>query len=355
MKNKTYSHGGNVFGLAQKLDVPPSDIIDLSSNIAPQPLPLVDELFKRYSEYSRFLPEPFSESLVQAIAKHHQLPPSSCMVGAGTTELLQWIFHCFAQQSVLLIEPTYSDYRKYANQYQLNIHTLALSESEGFELNLEKAADLTPQVPLVVLCNPNNPTGNIIAQKKLCLLLENFPETLFVIDESYMPFVANEDRFSSLGLHFPNVLVLRSLSKIFALPGLRIGWAFAQNPQWIRQFQALQSPWSVNSIAQKMAEHLVVCDTSSIQRQIEQTKHHFLKELAQIPWLTIYPSVTNFVLCRSQSHSSAELYEHCALQKILIRNCDNFPTLDSSFVRFSIKSTEAMNRLVTLLKNIEPS
>lgn len=354
MPNHQYTHGGNVFNLAQQLNVSPFDIVDLSSNIAPHTLALVETLLQQYSSYSRFLPEPYSKTLVQSLADYYGFPPECYIVGAGTTELLQWIFYSVRQQTALLIEPTYSDYRKYANLYGLKIRTLQLSETNNFVFQPEVAQTYLSSCQLAVVCNPNNPTGTFIPKSVLQNLFNQFPDILFVVDESYMPFFENHE-YSLLDTSFKNVVVLRSLSKIFAIPGLRLGWLFSQNQTLIDKLHQGLSPWNINSIAQKLAEHLITYDTTSIQKELNSIKQDYIKEIGQFSWLHLYPSVTNFVLCRSDRYTSQELFTRCSQQKVLIRDCSNFHGLDHTFIRFAIKQREAMDQFVTILKQLDKS
>ncbi len=342
MRNQKYQHGGDIFGIARQHGVSPGEILDLSSNISYTLPDFVEETLSKNIDAIRHLPEPYSETLLARLAEHHRMPRSRLLCGAGTTELLQGLGYCYAAQTALIVQPTYSEYEKYAELFGFQIIHQVLEETEDFCFNVERFCQLATEAKIVFLCNPNNPTGQVIDREILAYLLQRFRETLFVIDESYMPFVQSEDLYSMVGVDALNLVVLRSFSKIFAIPGLRIGWLFSSNTDLIEKLKNFISPWSVNILAQKVAEKLVGFENQTLVRQIHHIKQKFLQQISALSGFSAFPSETNFVLLKSHQHTSDALFEHFARQQILIRNCDNFVGLDPSYIRISIKEEKSM-------------
>ena len=352
MQNQKYAHGGDIFGVARKYGVSPPDIIDLSSNVSYAIPAIVENILKNNADAIRHLPEPHSETLRQQLADHYQFAKPHLLCGAGTTELLQGLAYVYASQTALIVQPTYSEYEKYAGLFGCKIIHQLLEEKENFCFNVEQFCPLASRAQIVFLCNPNNPTGVLIDRETIAFLLLRFPQTLFVIDESYLPFVPSGNRYSILGVNAPNLVVLRSMSKIFAIPGLRVGWLFSSNAALVEKLRNFISPWSVNTLAQQVAEKLIAFEDPGLVRRIQHTKQKFLQQIASIEWLTPFPSETNFVLLKSHRYSSDVLYDYFAQHQILIRNCDNFMGLDQSHIRISIKEDASMQEAIRVFSQL---
>jgi len=351
--NILYQHGGNVFDIAKTLGISPSDIIDLSGNVAPSPPPFVEGYLKDHSDAIQMLPEPDSATLLNRLAETHHVSASCLALGAGTTELIQWLCYLHASKTVLLLQPTYSDYEKYAHLFDLNILRMPLHADANFELEIDSFCQMAQQSQLVFFCNPNNPTGTVISHEVLTSILNQCPETLFIIDESYMPFVLAEKDCSMVSSNLSNLLVLRSISKIFGLPGLRVGWAISPNEVLITKIRKMISLWSLNTLGQMIAAELTSYDTLEIAKEHHRIKEQFLKDLAPLNWLHPYPSQTNYVLFQSHRYTAQEIYDHCYSQQILIRDCSNFRGLDGQFIRIAMKEESVMEKAAIHLNRLE--
>ena len=272
MLKRNNEHGGNIFRLAQQHDIDIEEIIDLSSNIAENVSGSALRLLEEKLATIRRLPEPYSESVLSQLSRYYQIPKSFMICGAGTTELIHGLSYCHANRSVLIVQPTYADYEKYALLYGCRIIEQILEENDDFYFNIEKFEELLANVQIVFICNPNNPTGTLIDRQAILSLLQRFPKVIFVLDESYMPFTSFETTQSLLGVEQGNLVVLRSFSKIFAVPGLRMGWLYTPNEELISRLRGFLSPWSLNSLAQIVAEKLIGFEDPSFIDQIQNTK-----------------------------------------------------------------------------------
>ena len=340
------THGGNIWKIARQKKISAEHIIDLSSNVAPWIPPEIQQVLAKTSQYVTALPEPFSTTVVRKIADQFSLDPSQILVGAGTTEIIQLLAQTFAKQSVTLLEPTYADYRHYAELYQMQIHSMSWADFS------KESQPLFPYADLVFICNPNNPTGTLIHQEMLLRCLSQNPNTHFVIDESYMPFVENKNQYSLVGQKINNASVLRSFSKIFGIPGIRIGWMYSYNSQLHTTLQKFQSLWSVNTLAQQVGEIAIELKTQPIEENLTQIKNEFLQATQKISWLSPLPSETNFVLCRLKHHDAEEIQNKLLLHNILIRNCANFRGLDHQLIRVSMKSSQTMQDVIAVFNSL---
>ncbi len=344
-----YAHGGNIHQVARRLEIDPSTLIDLSSNIAPSPPSQLLKNLANHSESLQHLPEPSSETLRIHLADYYHREPEEFVVGAGTTELLHWLAYLHAKKTALVPTPTYSEYERVLSLYQGKIQYFPLREDADFQWDLDRLEEDLPGVDMVFLCLPNNPTGTVSNRERLLALIKRFPDIVFVVDESYMPFVLDETERSLLHSRLPNVVILRSFSKVFALPGLRIGWLLSSNHRLTQQMRDLLSLWSVNSLAQKIGQDLIAWDVRPIREQIHQEKRKLEQQLQDIHWLKTYPSSCNFLLCRSSRYTSMEVEARCLRHRILVRDCQNFRGLDTSFFRVAIRQPSHMKKFLQVL------
>jgi threonine-phosphate decarboxylase len=309
------SHGGDIYKAAEVLGVSVAQINDYSSNVSHlQPLCLRQINF---AELISVLPEPHSRTLKSAYASRNKLNPNQICVTSGTTEAIEAICRLYSGKSVRIERPCYSDYAHYSNLYGLH-------ETDNAEL--------------VFICNPNNPTGKTIKREDIMQRATYNPQTMFIVDESYMPFHLNETDYTLLGNNLNNIAILRSFSKIFCVPGLRLGFLISANLEFIEKIAQSLSLWNVNTPAQAVGIMLLDEDTKASALESARLKHEFLNSISDIKWLEPTNSDVNFVLCRLHGKKSADIFAECFKKHTLIRDCSNFVGLDGEYIRFSVKA-----------------
>jgi threonine-phosphate decarboxylase len=213
-------------------------------------------------------------------------------------------------------------------------------------------------VDTVFICNPNNPTGNLIGRNDIISLCKSYPMIRFIIDESYLSFTDQYDKTTMINNDLENVIVLHSFSKIFCIPGLRLGFMVA-SPDNAARFRRLYQPWSVNSLAQSAGLFLLNLFSSddafikTTQAFIVNEHQLFMKRLEEVNALELFPSVTSFILIKiKEKHDASQLCSILSKGRILIRNCGNFEGLSDQYVRISLKSPEINARIAERLKEI---
>jgi threonine-phosphate decarboxylase len=230
-------------------------------------------------------------------------------------------------------------------------------KEENFEVDPEQLRECVGKADLFFLCNPNNPTGALVEGDKLINLIKLFPSTTFIIDESYLPFVEGQESHSMLQGDIPdNLIVLRSFSKIYAIPGLRLGW-LASSERTVEKLRNRMQPWTVNRLAQIAGE--AILESTQGGNLEEETaiymagqRKNFLASLAPLILgpgaanpLAVYPGKANFLLFELRGTMDApQFFKFMLKRRILVRDCSNFKGLDSRFFRISLK-TEEMNGL----------
>ncbi|NJL60267.1 MAG: aminotransferase class I/II-fold pyridoxal phosphate-dependent enzyme [Desulfobacteraceae bacterium] len=241
---------GNIYALAKRLECQPSDIIDMSSNVNPLgPPPGLAEFLTDNLDAIVALPEADAHSAIFAFAQRYGLDPECVVAGNGTTQLIYAIPKAIGSRNVVIVAPTYSDYADACKMHDIPYRYSLLTDSRNFEPDFDTLEQDIRDADTVFICNPNNPTGVLMASNQLEAFCKAFPDKTFIIDESYLPFVADAEQHSFLGRDIGNVIVLHSMSKIFRVPGLRIGFASA-SPAITRKLIRYTLPWSLNSLAQ---------------------------------------------------------------------------------------------------------
>ncbi|MGM0454279.1 MAG: pyridoxal phosphate-dependent aminotransferase, partial [Thermodesulfobacteriota bacterium] len=218
-------HGGNIIEASEIAGCRPSEIVDMSSNINPLgPPPGLIEHLRQHMDAVCALPEVDAGKAVEAYAQWQKLAPESVLAGSGTTQFLYQMPRALDIASALIVAPTYADYADALAINGVDFHYFMLNEKSGFVPDIEALRDAAKSVDAVYICNPDNPTGVLIPTDDIAGIARACPETWFVVDESYLPFAdgCGDDSIARRGLS--NVIVLQSLSKMFCIPGLRVGF-----------------------------------------------------------------------------------------------------------------------------------
>ena len=345
-------HGGNIYEVARQQGCSPQEIIDMSSNINPLgPPPGLLEHLKHNISNSTRLPEVDGGECVKRFADYLDIDSSRIIAGNGTTQFIYTIPLVLGTRRALIIGPTYSDYADACQLHHVASSILIAAESLDFRPDLNYLEEKIAKVDTVFLCNPNNPTGVHIAAAELKNLCEKYPDIRFIIDESYLPFIEQSETQSMLNSGLENVIVLLSISKIFAIPGLRIGFVVAAT-ELIRKFKRHLLPWSVNSLAEDAVDYLTSHKSATrkfikrTRKYLEVQRKEFDEAFKTIRSIKLNPSRTPFFLARLPNKVSAENAWSClAKGRILIRNCSNFAGLSNQYIRISLKTPEA-NRML---------
>ncbi|MFW5930473.1 MAG: threonine-phosphate decarboxylase [Desulfosalsimonas sp.] len=345
-----HGHGGNIVKAAEILGCRPEEITDMSSNINPLgPMPGLLEHLKENIEKICRLPDPDAQHAANAYADLHGLSEKCVIAGSGTTEILYLLPRALGIRTALVAGPTYADY---ADALKINSAecTFFMRRADNrFCPDPEKLAKAAKGLDAVFFCNPNNPTGEFTDPEVLAGLASCLPDTYFIIDESYLPFVHGTAGKSIADPDLPNAVVLRSLSKMHCIPGLRVGFCLA--PQALAEKIRIHiPPWSVNAQAQEAVSYIsenseAAKEHAGKTRQfLQQERKAFYKRLSDIAGLSVFQSDASFVLMRAQNFTAAEISRHMLENRILIRDCSNFYGLDEHYFRISLKDPET-NRL----------
>jgi threonine-phosphate decarboxylase len=347
MGNLIFEHGGNVYQAEKKYR---RALLDFSANINPTGLPtkIKNRLYENFQSILHY-PDINSECITNKIAEYWHVKKENILVGNGSVDLIYLLLYTFQPKKTLIPHPTFSEYERAAHCVGSKVIFLRLSETKNFQFQGLNSTD----ADVLFLCNPNNPTGNLIFKNRK--LIEGLSEKLSIIDESFMDFLPDEEKYTLIWKAQKNkrIAVLRTFTKFFALPGIRIGYLVAHR-NIVNKLKQRQVPWSVNSFAQLAAE-LVLSDKEYIKktRQLVGKERAFLfTEIAGIKKLNPYPSVTNFLLVKINDVklTSSLLRMRLIRRGILIRDCVNFRGLSNKFIRVAVRSHNENLKLIKALK-----
>lgn len=294
--------------------------------------PLKAHLRQRLDVIGRY-PEPEPYTLEKALAPRLAIDPAAICVTSGATEAIYHIAHAFQDAHSTILGPTFSEYADACRLY-----------------NSEPSA----QRALIWLCNPNNPTGGVIPKEDLVKVIEANPETVFVIDQSYGFFTKEPLLSAAEVVGYPNVLQLHSMTKRYAMPGLRLGYVTG-HPALIERLRSVRMPWSVNALAIEAGLYLCAHpDTAPIDLEALLAETRRLREaLNAIPDLTAEPTKTHFFLCRLESGRAADLKQRLAEEYgLLIRDAANFEGLGEGHFRIATQTPAENDLLVEAIRNI---
>ena len=348
-------HGGNLKQLALEAGLAPGDILDFSANINPLGLPdwLRPLISRQISDLVHY-PDPDTTALTHAAAQRYHTVPAEVLTGNGSAELLNLLAQTAGTRRAVIPIPSYSDYSRAARIAGMEVVEYTLPEAENFKLDPARISTLLNSPATVFIGQPNNPTGLLCPAPALRALASAHPDSLFIVDEAFGDFVEDHD---TLTVNRPaNVVVLLSLTKIFAIPGLRLGCAIA-DAGIVRKVRDCQPLWSVNSLAQAVGV-AALQDTDYLARSrslVSQERTWLTAELWQLPGLVIYPGAANFLLVKltGTSTDAPTLAKRLLTgHGIAIRICDNFRGLDRRFFRLAIRTREENERLIAALQTV---
>ncbi|MDP5275209.1 threonine-phosphate decarboxylase CobD [Chengkuizengella axinellae] len=349
-----YGHGGDLITAEETYGLAKEQFIDFSSNMNPLGSPDCVEtiLTNTWKELVHY-PDPAVRKLRHAIAECYQIPMDSILVGNGAAELIDLTVRFLQPEMTALARPCFSEYDEAVSKIQGKTLDIYLKEENQFELQTSDIVKAADQCDLFFLGHPNNPTGKLISQPVLHSLLDtNQP---VVLDEAFIDFVPFEKQVSLMNQAYQsnNLFVIRSMTKFFAIPGIRLGFMIA-HPNWIRKIQSLQVQWSVNALAQSIGAS-VLHDHAYIKRTknwLVQERSWFESQLSDLG-LKVYSSDTNYLLVQlPPSIHVKKLQEQLAHRGILIRDASLFKGLNTSFFRIAIRLREQNEMFISKIKQV---
>lgn len=354
LDEQKFAHGGDLRRMAEEAGCRPEEILDFSANVNPLgPPPWLGQVVGQALQGVDSYPDPESHDLVMAASETYKVWPTQVVAGNGASELLFAIAGMGQHRQAIIPSPAYVDYARACKAHRLKV--IETPMTEDFQVNFPAMGPLLTTPSLVFLCSPNNPTGTTISAADLREVAAMFPQSRFIVDESFADFMP-EDTDRLIRNRPSNVITVLSLTKFFAIPGIRLGLAFGDPDVMLRLKQRMPA-WSVNALAQKVGVRCLR-DGQHAAHTREQTK--LLREdlasgLRGIPGIKVYPGAANYLLCRMDrvGQDAVQLRDRLLTEhRIGIRLCGNYTGLDDKWFRVAVRNRDDNERLIRAMEAV---
>lgn len=345
--NEQFLHGGDIYRNPVEYD--------FSVNINPLGMPegsiqAAHEgilLANRYPDYK-------GEALCKEIASAEGVKESQILLGNGAAEIIYALCNALRPKKCLACAPTFQEYEAAAVQAGGEMMYWKLFERENFRIQKDFLSAITESADILFLCNPNNPTGSLIEKKFLLEIAEKCEQTktYLCIDECFLPFVEKEEALTmkrELEL-FSHLIVLRAFTKLYGMPGLRLGYALSANDDLLGKMKHTLQPWNT-SIPAQMAGIAAIRDQEYVKRTrklIAEEKEYLIRELSKGLVEKVYDSAANYIFFQSRTG----LKEGLLQQGILIRSCGNYRNLTGKYFRIGVRTHEENEELIRRWRKI---
>lgn len=360
-------HGGDFFqgigedfsALEKSEEVINADVLDAWFN----PSPKVLEKIKEHLPFIvRTSPPNYSEGLLDTITEVRGIPKENVLTGGGSSDIIFTFFPKMVKKSdkVLILDPMYGEYQHILEKViEAKVIRFYLNKNENFRINtdlfIESIKKHNPKV--VVIVNPNSPTGQHLPKGEVLKILKSIPEDIvFVIDETYIDYVDKNLSLEKNILEFDNLVIIKSMSKVYALSGVRAGYIVASQ-KIIEELSGLVPPWAVSFVGQ-VAGVEAMRDEEYYKQKYEEThilREEMITQLSSLKSIRIYPSVGNFFLLEllDEELNAEEIVKSLQKQMIYLRNTESMSSqFSNKFIRIAVKNRESNQRVITELTKI---
>ncbi len=350
-------HGGDIYTATERTGLEAEDILDFSANI--NPLGLADSVrwaMIRSIDQVIHYPDPQCRILRSKIAGHEGVDPSFITCGNGAADLIFRLMHVLRPRRALLPVPTFLEYEAGMKEVGCEVSHYRLEEEKGFLLGEDFLHRMGPDLDMIVLCNPNNPTGLPIQKTYLENVLEKCRKwNIFLfIDECFIDFLDDREAYSMVSFcaESPQLFILKAFTKFYAMPGIRLGYGICASRGLNNALNGYGQPWHVSVTAQ--AAGIAALDDNSdyrrATRHLIKEERQYLKEALSQLGLKVYDSQANYIFFRQKKDQL--LGEKMLNKGIMIRDCSNYPGLSPGYYRVAIKKHQDNEFLISALREV---
>lgn len=354
-----YGHGGDLMTANQLFGSKFEQMLDFSANINPLGPPArVMNLLKEQLDTILHYPDPAQRLLKKKLAEKNNVTPEQIVIGNGAAECMALVILGLQPKTVGIVYPCFSEYEQLAKSFGANIKMCWGKQEHDFQPDMQELLQLVKETDLVFLGQPNNPTGVLYSREELIQLAEQAQkhDTYLVIDEAFIDFLPVKTEFTLLPdlEKFNQVILIRSMTKFYAIPGLRLGYAISQ-PELIFKLQRKQVTWSVNQLAliageACLAEHKYEEQTIAL---IQEQRSYLKQSIEESLGWFVFPGQANFQLVRlPDGLTAAELQWEMGKKGILIRSCSMYPGLTEHDFRIAVRTKLENDRLIQAFKEV---
>ena len=346
-----YQHGGGIHQAAAELQRPVAELLDFSASINPLGMPpTVRAAAAAALNDAIHYPEIYAESLLAALAAHHHLDPRHFLAGNGSTPLFTLFARTLRPRRALVVRPAFSEYQRALEIAGTEIDVFDLDPAQDFTLDLcQLLHQVTPATDLLLIANPGNPSGAKIDATTILTLAHALREQAIVaVDEAFIDFSPDASILAAIASE-PNLYVFRSMTKFYAIPGLRVGY-LAGPINGISRLKEETEPWALSNIAIAAAKAALTATAYKEEslRLIPQLREQLADGLRNLG-LHVYPAAANYLLLRLAAAHAEEIVTALRQEGILLRSCSNFSPLDAHYLRVAVRTGEENQRLINAM------
>lgn len=354
-----WQHGGNVYEIQRQYGIDHQKVLDFSANINPLGFPkgLPQAIAKGMDDLLHY-PDPDYTDLSAAIAEANGIEPSWVYPGNGAIELIYMVMEFLRPDKAHVMAPGFVEYERSLRRYRSEVNWIRLKEEDDFQLTAQLIEPVLgiPGEPLV-LCSPNNPTGALIEPALLRHILDKAHEAKqpVVLDEAFIEFVESGDALHCVkeAGAYPLLFVLRSMTKCFAIPGLRLGYLVTSSPDFSEWVQEYRIPWMVNHLAE-VAGQAALQDPEHLKNTrayVAEQRRNMIAAMEKIKGLKTYPAEANFI-CLRLDDPTLDLKAALVRYGIMIRSCANYIGMDQRFYRVAVRKESENRQLLDALDRV---
>lgn len=350
-ENKDYYHGGEI-----KRD----SLIDFSVNTNPF-VKMVEFTGEEFIKAISLYPDRESKELALAVAEKNNISTDHIIIGNGASQIITLLAFCLDVSHALIMEPTFSGYERALKAQGTSISYCYLDAETDFLFGESQIKEIEKFVRgaesrekrAVFICNPNNPTGRLIKRDALKQVLDICKESgvFLVVDESFIDFAGEENSLSCFSKDNNKLFIIKSFTKIYSIPGIRLGYGICSDETVIEKMRLMQPEWSISGLAQVAGLRLLDSDFDVAKSllTIKNEREYLERELGRLG-IKVFPSDVNFLLIRVNAED--DLYEKLLENGIYLRKGENFPGLTDEYYRIAIRGHEDNKKLIDVLKSL---
>lgn len=349
------NHGANPLRLYKQTGIsPPQQILDFSENVHPFGAPaFLTERWPELLELVGSYPDPDGEPFRTAAAEFHEVMVDQVAAGNGAAEIFTWLARRYRDQRVVLIEPAFSEYRQTLEAENVRIETIQLQPENGWRLTGQNVQSEIPGCAALYICNPHNPTGILLGidtlQEMAQICLESDCE--LVIDEAFIDFIGEKASFTQFLKRFPNVIIVRSMTKMYAIPGLRLGYVIGQ-AETIRQLKQGAAHWNVNALSAAIGADCLKASAyrDRVIKAASEERLNMQRFFRANDFRTSDSEVNFLSFQLPDSDASDQFFRDLLKRGIVLRHTESFRGMDGKWFRIGMKSAESMEKLREAIK-----
>ena len=356
MSNDNHVHGGDPGRELKRLGLKSREVLDFSVNVSPLGVPPeIKAVWKELlAEVDRY-PSVDGQGVARYYQERFDLDPARVLAGNGSTELIYLTPRALELRKVAVFTPSFHDYTRSSLAAGADLLEVKLKVEEGFTPpGFDILKEVMAEADGLFVGNPNNPTSTLFSRQLLLDLAASFPSKWILVDEAFVQFLDQPEEVSLIRQEPPpeNILVFHSLTKFFALPGLRLG-AVVGHPDSIARLRPLKEPWSVNRVAEKVALKLIGCTDyeKKLTQLIRRERPRVFNRIREIPGFQAFEPAANFLLARwTLTDQLDDLLRFMLGSGVHLRDCRNFPGLQDNFFRMAIRHGQENDQVLSLMQ-----